>query len=100
MYSHSEDLLIFSFTCRNQDINWAKNLLSDLGITKVDIKGSEARMTFDDGDHAEVKVKGMCNVDQLKDLVGVLSKNKIAGYSSGTQVFRKPYAAPTKTRTN
>ncbi len=90
MDAHNDkQLLVFSFTCRNQDINWAKNLLADLGIRKVIIKGDDPRMTFDDGESDEVKVQGMCSLEELKGLTSILSKNKIAGYSADVDMFRK-----------
>ncbi len=84
MDAHREELLMFSFTCRGQDIHWAKSLLSDLGITKVIIKGGETRTTFDDGAQTGVSVQGMCSYSEFRDLTNALAKDKIerrASYS-------------------
>jgi hypothetical protein len=72
------DLVIsFSFPCRQNDVLRMKNLLSDLGMMEL---------IASDG-----HIHGICEFNELKQLMNLLSKNPIAGIDQETELITKPH---------
>jgi hypothetical protein len=90
---------IFSFTCPSDRAGEATSLLEDIqGVTLFLHRENATDVVPDEqGNYVMnqgVEITGTCDGEQIKDIIGVLSASKIAGYSRETMVILRDTPPP------